>query len=183
MKPNYSFLDMDMTKYMAPFKVPSVDVDAVMASYRRNVEALTAANQCALEGVGALVRRQAEIARDSIESYTKAVGELLTEGSPDEKATRQAELARQAYDRAVANARELSDMMAKTGNEAFGLLNDRVREGFGEVQDLVASGAIRVAASVDQAAAATRETINRTAHVAEQAVGTAERAARPAVKK
>ena len=179
----FSFLDTDVTKYFAPFKMPAMDVDGVMASYRRNIEALTAANQCALEGVGAVVRRQAEIARDSVESYSKAVGELLADGSVDEKAARQADIARQAYDRAVANARELSDMIAKTSTEAFGLLNDRVREGFGEVQVIVANGAARAAASVDQATTATRETINRSAQVADEAVSNVERSLKVAAPK
>ena len=183
MKPSYSFFDMDVSKYLAPFKVPALDVDAVMASYRRNVEAVTAANQCALEGVGALARRQAEIARESIESYTKAVSELLADGTVDEKATRQAELARQAYDRAVANARELSDMISKTSNEAFGLLNDRVREGFGEVQDIVANGMARATTGVEHATAAARETVSRATYAAEEAATATERAAKPAAKK
>ena len=182
-KAAYSFFDTDVTKYMAPFKVPAMDVDAVMSSYRRNIEALTAANQCALEGVGAVVRRQAEIARDSIESYSKAVGDLLADGSVDEKAARQAEIARQSYDRAVANAREIGDMITKTSTEAFGLLNDRVREGFGEVQGFVANGAAQAAASVDQATFATRETINRSAQAADEAVSNVERSLKAAAPK
>lgn len=183
MKQTYSFFDMDMSKFMPAFKMPAMDVDAVMASYRRNVEALTAANQCAFEGAGAVARRQAEIARDAIESYTKAFGDLLTEGTPDEKAARQAEIARQSYDRAIANARELGDMMTKTSTEAFGLLNDRIREGFGEMQDIVANGTATAAASVDKAAAATREVVSRSAQAADQAVTNVERMAKPASAK
>lgn len=174
----YPFFDADVTKYMGQFKLPTFDVDALMASYRKNVEALTAANQCTLEGVGALVRRQTEIAREAIESYTKAVGDLLAEGSVEEKAARQAELARQAYDRAVANARELGDMVTKTSNEAFGLLNDRIRESFGEIQDLVASGVARTAAAADQAAGAAERGAKRAGVAAEQAAKTVEAAAR-----
>ena len=193
MKPAYSLFDMDMSKYMdvskymAAFKVPAVDVDALMASCRRNIEAVTAANQCALEGVGALMRRQAEIARDSAESYTKAVGDLMAEGSIDEKAARQAQLARDGYDRAIKNARELGDMVTKTSNEAFGVLNDRIREGLGEVQDIVASGAVRMASAVDQTTAASREAVSDSMKVTDQVVGqvvaAADRAMKPVAPK
>lgn len=133
--------DMDVTKYLAQFRVPMFDMDAMMAAHRKNVEAVTAANQCAFEGVSALMRRQGEIARDAMESYTSAVKELMADGSTEDKAVKQAELARTAYDSGIANARELADMMAKTNEEAFGFINNRVREGLGEVQGLVAGAA------------------------------------------
>ncbi len=182
-KATYPFFDMDVTKYMAQFKVPAMDVDALMASYRKNIEAVTAANQCALEGVGALVRRQAEIARESIESYTNAVSELLAEGSVEEKASRQAELARQSYDRAISNVRELGDMLARTGNEAFGLLNERVREGFGEMQDLVANSAARMASTAEQAAEAAERATRRATGAAEQVANATEQAAKGAASR
>lgn len=176
MKASNPLFDIDVTKYMAQFKVPTFDTDALMASYRKNVEALTAANQCALEGVGALVRRQSEIAREAVESYSRAVGDLMAEGSVEEKAARQADLARQAYERAVANARELGDMVAKTSNEAFGLLNDRIRESFGEVQEFVAAGAARAADAAERG-------VKRAGAVAEQAVKTAEDATKAAAQR
>lgn len=133
--------DMDVTKYLAQFRVPVFDMDAMMAAHRKNVEAVTAANQCAFEGVSALMRRQGEIARDAMESYTSAMKELMADGSTEDKAVKQAELARTAYDSGIANARELADMMTKTNEEAFGFINNRVREGLGEVQGLVAGAA------------------------------------------
>lgn len=175
-KANYPFADVDVTKYFGQFKLPTVDVDTLMSAYRKNLEAVTAANQCALDGVGALVRRQAEIAREAVESYSSAVGDLLAEGSVEDKAARQAELARQGYDRAVANARELGDLVTKTGNEAFGLLNDRVRESFGEIQVLVVNGAAQAASTLDRNVAAAEQATARAAGAAEQ---TAKAAAAP----
>ncbi len=150
MKLNNPLFDMDVTKYMAQFKVPTVDVEALVAAQRKNFEAFAAANQCAIEGVGALVRRQGEIVRESVETYAVAVKDLLSEGSVEEKAAKQAELSKKSYDRAIANARELADMAAKTGNEAFGVINSRIREGFSEVQNLVASGAAQAEAAAQQ---------------------------------
>ena len=147
------FFDMDVTKYLAQFRAPVFDMDAVMAAHRKNVEAVTAANQCAFEGVSALMRRQGEIARDALESYSTAVKELMADGTAEDKAVRQAELARNAYDSGVANARELADMLAKTNEEAFGLINNRVREGLTEAQGIVA-GAAKTAESAAPKAAA-----------------------------
>ena len=42
------FLDMDVQKMMGEFKLPNVDVDAVVAAQKKNIEALTSANQLAV---------------------------------------------------------------------------------------------------------------------------------------
>ena len=149
--------DLDVTKYLAQFRVPVFDVDAMMAAHRKNVEAVTAANQCAFEGVSALMRRQGEIAREALENYSTAVKELMADGTVEEKAVRQAEFARNAYDRSVANVRELTDMVAKTNEEAFGLINNRVRESLDEVQGIVAGAARATEAAAPKAAASSKK--------------------------
>lgn len=149
--------DMDVTKYLAQFRVPVFDVDAMMAAHRKNVEAVTAANQCAFEGVSALMRRQGEIARETLENYSTAVKELMADGTVEEKAVRQAEFARNAYDTGVANARELTNMVAKTNEEAFGLINNRVRESLDEVQGIVAGAARATEAAAPKAAASSKK--------------------------
>lgn len=140
-----TFFDMDVSKYMGAFKMPMVDVDAMMASHRKNIEAVTAANQVAIEGFGALVRRQQEIAREAMESCTSVFKELTAEGSPEEKVARSADLTKGAYEKAVATSRELGDMVAKTQTEAFGVINDRFRASFDEVKGFAANGAAAAA--------------------------------------
>src|SRR5690606_8153741 len=129
--------DLDMTKYFGDLKLPTPDLGVLVAAQRKNLEVLTAANQRAFEGFGAVVRRQGEIARESAESYSGFLSDLMGEGPLEDKAGRQADFAKQSYERAVASSRELGDMIAQTRDEAFGLINDRVRESFGEVRELV----------------------------------------------
>jgi phasin family protein len=127
----------DAGKAMGGFKMPQVDMDAVMVAQRKNVEALTAANQCALEGISALVQRQSEIARNMVESYSAAVRELMSAGSAEEKASRQADFVKQAYETAFQNMREMGDLATKTRDEAFSALNRRVTESLDEVKTIV----------------------------------------------
>lgn len=130
--------DMDFTKFVADFKVPGVDLDTLAAVQRKNLEALTAANQCALEGFGALVRRQSEIARQSVEAASKVFGEVLADGTPEEKVARQADYFKSAYEQGVANVKELNDLAVKTQEEAVGLINARVAASFEEAKTLFA---------------------------------------------
>src|SRR5260221_12383412 len=50
----------DVTKVMGDFRVPGIDLEAAVSSRRRNIEALTQANQLALEGVQAGMPRHAQ---------------------------------------------------------------------------------------------------------------------------
>jgi phasin family protein len=129
-----SFLDFDITKYVGDLKVPGVDVEAMVSSQRRNIEALTQANRLAFEGVQAVFKRQVEIIRQSVEETARVARELTEASTPQEKAIRQAELTKEAFERALANARELSEIIAKSNSEAFDLLNRRFAQILDEIK-------------------------------------------------
>ncbi|HIJ37488.1 MAG TPA: phasin family protein [Rhodospirillaceae bacterium] len=134
-QPVPSFLDLDITKYVGDLKVPGIDVESVVASQRKNIEALTQANKLAFEGVQAVFKRQVEIIRQTLEESASVAKELVEVGTPQDKAIRQTELAKEAFERALANARELSEIIAKSNNEAFELLNKRFSQVLDEIKD------------------------------------------------
>ena len=142
-RPN-PFGDFDLTKMMDPskligdFKVPGVDVDAVVSSQRRNLEALSQANQLAIEGMQAVARRQTEIFRQMMEEASQAMKDVMAAGSPEEKAGRQTELVKEAFKRAIGNMRELAEMVAKSQGEAFDVINKRVTESLDELKTVMA---------------------------------------------
>jgi phasin family protein len=147
MAPNSIFMDFDLgkmlntSKMMADLKFNGVDMDALLALQRRNIEAWTAANQAAFEGMQALGQRQAEMMRQSLEEAARVAKEMFAAGSPEEKAARQAELAKEAYERAVANARELADLASRSQEAALGVLNKRVAESLDEVKSYITTRA------------------------------------------
>lgn len=130
--------DFDMFKTFEQFKVPGFDIDAIMASQRKNIEAAAAANQRAFEGMSALVRRQGEVARESAEAGMKAFSEVSA-ASPEDRIAKQADFAKAAYSSFFANGREIFDMAAKTADEAIGLINDRVTANIEESKKVFAS--------------------------------------------
>ncbi len=136
-----SFLDYDMTKAFGGFAIPGFNVEAVMASQRKNVEALSQANQLAIEGVQALARRQVEIAREAIEGASNLFRELSQPGAPQEKLVKNTELAKVGFERSLATARELTELVAKANTEAFNVLTKRVTESFEEIRDVAAAKA------------------------------------------
>ncbi|WP_448188972.1 phasin family protein [Azospirillum sp. sgz301742] len=132
------FFDVDFSKVLTDLKVPGIDVDAILATQRKNIEAVTAANQLAIEGLQAVLRRQAEIVRQSLEAAGSAATEVIAAGSPEDKAAKQAELIKATFEKSLSNIRELSEMVAKSNSEAADVLAKRVSESLDEVKSAIA---------------------------------------------
>ena len=134
----YPFGEVDFSKFMSEHKVPGLNVDQVADSYRKNVEALTAASQVAVEGMQAVVKRQTEILRESMEEYAALLRGYSTPTSPEDAASKQAELARHTFENALAHMREIGELIAKANNESLEVINKRVTEMLDEVKGLAA---------------------------------------------
>jgi phasin family protein len=125
----------DVTKVLGDFCMPGVDLEAVAASQRKSLEAFTQANQLAVEGVQAVVRRQVEITRQAVEAFWSMFRDFVqpTE-SPEDRTAKQAEFSKQALEKGLSNARELTELMTKANTEAFNVINKRVTDCFDEVR-------------------------------------------------
>jgi phasin family protein len=126
----------DMMARMADFKVPGVDLGAMMAFGRRNFEALTEANRVAAEGYQAVARRQAEILRDTAAELQGALQEMTSVHGVEGIPQRQVEVARRAFESAIANRRELAEMTSRANGEVFEVLNKRITESIEEIKAL-----------------------------------------------
>lgn len=133
----YPFFETDFTKIFSEFKVPGFDIETIMAAQRRNIEAVTAANQLVIEGMQAVLKREAEILRQTIEESSSVLRELMAAGAPEEKVAQQADLAKSAFEKSLANLRELAEMVAKSNNEAAEVLTRRIGESLSELKTAV----------------------------------------------
>jgi len=134
----FPFLDADFTRGFSDFRLPGLDADSLVNAQRRNVEALTQANQRTLEGLQAVLRRQVEFSQHLAEEATGWVNAVMAEGTPEQRMARQAELLRGQVDEALANLRELGDLAQKTNSETAELLAGRIREGLAELEQAAA---------------------------------------------
>ena len=116
------------------FKIPTFDVDALMAAQSRNIEAFTAATTVVTDGYKELAARQAEIVRGAVDECVSTVRELMTVKDPKDGAAKQAAFAKSAFENSVTQTRELADLATKANTEAFDVLNKRVSEGLYEMK-------------------------------------------------
>jgi phasin family protein len=124
----------EMTRMMTQYQVPGLDVNALIDSQRKNLEAVTQANRVALEGMQAVAKRQAEILQQTLGEAVAAVEALTGSGSPQDAAAKQAELVKAAYEKALANMKELAELVAKSNAEASETINNRIAETLDEIK-------------------------------------------------
>lgn len=133
------FLDFDVQKMMGEFKIPNVDVDGILAAHKRNFDAIAQANQIAAEGMQAIMKRQSEIAQAAIVEVQSNLQAIATQGEPEEKLAQQASIAKTTLEQALANLKELQEMVAKSNAEASGIINKRIMESLDEVKTAIES--------------------------------------------
>lgn len=127
----------EFSKMFADLKVPAMpDMEALMSAHRRNLETLSAANRVALEGAQAVARRNMEIMQQTMTELTDSMRQFASVDTPAARATRQADMLKGAYERAVANMTEIADLIQKSNGEALGLLNHRFAESMEEIKAL-----------------------------------------------
>ena len=125
----------EFTRMFGEMKFPMMpDMEVFLSAHRRNMETLSAANRVALEGAQTVAKRHMEIVQQTMQEMTDTIRELSSSESPQARASRQAELVKQAYERAVAHMRELADLIQRSNGEALSMLNQRFTEAMDEVK-------------------------------------------------
>jgi phasin family protein len=119
----------DFTKLMSQFRLPGVDFAALVDRERRNIEALAKANRIAFEGWQRLVRRQAEILQEMMK-------EVVANAGQQDAIKKRADLAKEGFEKALANMRELAEMATKSQKEAFDVVRKRIEENVEDIRNL-----------------------------------------------
>jgi phasin family protein len=131
-KPN-----MDMTKFLAEFRLPAMpDMSALAKAQQKNLEAISAANKVALEGARAVAERHMEIVQQSVAEMQDAMRSMANPADIQEQAAKRAEMAKATYERAVGQMQELADLIKKSSGEALSVLHSRFAEAMEEVKNL-----------------------------------------------
>ena len=125
----------DVAKLIEQIKVPGLDVSDFIEAQRKNIEALTQANQAAYEGMQELAKRQMEILQETMTEWQAAMSEAANrEGS---NASRRTEAAEKAFGKAFGNMRELAEMAAKAQTEAWEVIQKRFQENLADLRSLL----------------------------------------------
>jgi phasin family protein len=125
----------DISKILEQFKLPGVDVSALMEARRKDIEALREVNKIALQSSQTMAQKQVEILQKTMEELTQAI----SGGKPLENAAKQGELVQHAMEKAFTYMQELAEVARKAQTEALDVINKRAQENMRELTSLVQS--------------------------------------------
>ncbi len=127
----------DLSAMLEQFQVPGVDMTAFIEARRKDVEALAQANQAAYEAMQALARTQSDMLAQAMQGMQASAQGLAggAAGMPDP--AKQAEVAREAWQKMLADVTTLAEMAYKSQAEALASLGGRAKENIEEVQQML----------------------------------------------
>jgi len=135
---------LDMTKgseqllnALAGLKLPGVNMDALVASQRDNLEALSASNRAAMEGMKAVAEWQVKILQETVKELSSALGGLGKVGSPQQMVAAETDLAKKAFETAVGKMRELAEIVTKANQQATDAIVNRIPASLDEIKDVL----------------------------------------------
>ena len=142
------------------FQVPSFDANTVVEFQIRNLEALNAANQTLVQGLQTVAQRQGKLVQQSVKQFQELLSVKPTNASVTEVLVKRIDVAKTSFEKNVADARELGDLVATVGSEAADILNRRVVASLDEVK----AAARSKAAGVDEVKAAAQDVVKAAAY-------------------
>ena len=129
------FKQNDFTKHLASLKVPGMDPEALMKAQQKNMDALIEANKAAAAGYQELFKKQIAIFEETMSEAAKQMKAFDTTKIED-SARAQGEIAKAAFEKALANMQALAESAQKANAEAYEIVSARIKESMSELRDL-----------------------------------------------
>jgi phasin family protein len=127
----------DIVKLLEQYKLPGIDIAAIIEMRRKDIEALMTANRVALEGAQSVGQKQVEILRSTLDQVSSLIQQATASGSMTEKTTKTGELVQQVLQRALENMRELAETAYKSQSDTYAVLTKRIQENLDEARALL----------------------------------------------
>ena len=127
----------DIVKLLEQYKLPGIDVAAIVDVRRKDIEALMTANRVALEGAQSVGQKQVEILRSTLDQLSSLIHQASASESMTEKTTKTRELVQQVLQRALENLRELAETAYKSQSDTYAVLTKRIQENLDEAKALL----------------------------------------------
>ncbi|MFO1079525.1 MAG: TIGR01841 family phasin [Reyranellaceae bacterium] len=127
------FTDM-MRKYGEQLKIPSFDMGKLMEQHQKNLEAMTRSWQAVASGASEVAQKQRAIFEETVKDVTAMVQDYKPGGNPQDMLAKQAEFARKAFEAAIANTRDIAELVQKSSAEAMRIVQDRMKESYEDIK-------------------------------------------------
>ena len=114
------------------YQLPGVDVSAILEARRKDVEALTEANQAAFGGMQAIQGNQLEILRRALNDFQSIAQQLAS--SPTKPPVNPTDAVQKALHAALADMQDIAQKTQQAQTEAYAIVSKRMEEAVQELK-------------------------------------------------
>ena len=126
----------DVMALMSQFKMPGIDMAAIVEARRKDIEALVEANSATYASMQALARKQTEMLNEAMRGLQEvAKNSLSGDGAVD--SGKQAEVVRKGFEKTLASMKELAEMSRHAQNDALTQITHRATHQMQEFKAMV----------------------------------------------
>jgi phasin family protein len=115
------------------FKIPNINTDAIIDSYKKNLEILGLINKMSIEVCNGVTKLQGAFVKQMISE----MGEIMKGSKPSETFSKLAELGHNNMVKAMGNGKQISDMISATNKDVSNMLSKRFKESVEEAKNIV----------------------------------------------
>ena len=112
----------DFAKLIESCQISGVDMMSLIDMEKKNIDALTEVNRSAYESWRNLMMRQSEVFQETMKAIAAEAGNETVAG-------RRTEIARQGFEQALANMRQLAETATESQKQTFEIMRRRFEEG------------------------------------------------------
>ena len=134
--PAQGFTDM-FKKLGEQLKVPPFDMTKIMEHHQKNLDAMSKSWQAMAEGASGIANKQKEIFEAAMKDMAEMAQSYKPGGNPQDVMAKQAEFAKKAMEAAIANTKDIAELVQKSSTEAFKIVQDRMKESYEEIRTSV----------------------------------------------
>jgi hypothetical protein len=127
----------NLDELLKQFKVPGVDVSAIIESRRKDMDAVIAANQATAAAMQQVAKKQTEILTQALQAAQNNALQLAKGVGGVVDPMKQAELTRKAYEKALADIKEVGEIAQKAQTAAMTGITARAQQSAQELTKLM----------------------------------------------
>jgi phasin family protein len=120
------------TAMFQQYKLPGLDMSAVLEARRKDVEALAEANQVVFGGIQAIQGKQLDILRRAMADFQTITHQLAA--SPAKPAVNPTDVIQQALHSALADMQDIAQKTQRAHTDAYAVVSKRMEEAVKELK-------------------------------------------------
>jgi len=132
-KESQSYIDM-LRSFGSGFGLPQVDVEKLLETNRKNLEALAESAKVAAGGAQSVAQKQREVLEAGLREATAMAREYHPMGNPQEILTKQTEFVKKVFDITVQGARESAELSKQSTADAVKIIQERMKANLEEIR-------------------------------------------------